>query len=841
MRDLVWRLIERRLRRSLPAMHQASTIGDLAEDYAHCRATRGRIGAWLWLLREVRSLTKAYRGARPRLMLSDDLRQAWRRVAARPGTAIACACLLALGTGLSTAMFSVVDSLLLQPAPFRDPGRLVQQGLWRNEPAVMDGWRSSGMFEAVEAATPVTFQPDDPAASPWPGALVTPGVFEMLGVSPVRGRVFDAVDGRPLSIDEVVVSESIWRSSFGGDPTLLGRRIRLDGISVVVVGIMPRSFQFPTPATLAWKPLDLASAQRGTAIVGRLTAGVTRADAEIRTTPIVRQFARLPRNYSGAPPLGPVGGSELNTFTRRALWLLLGGVALVFVVLCANVSSLLLTHLSARRREFGICAALGASRGRLVRQATFEHTLIAIAGAVAGVGMAWVLTSVVPEFFLGRTLNPIDIDLRSLLIASGLGGASVLLSGLVPAWLGTRPDPADALRGSRQAGGETRAARVFTRGVLITEIGLACSLLVGSALLVRSFVGLIEADRGLTLDGVVRVNLGGLDRAFPSISAMTLGTAAIEERVAAWPEVIAVALSREIPPSWSVSNVSVEADPATPGSEITMRSDRYRVSSAFFGMYAIPILRGRLFQAGDTEQDVIVGERLANLLWPGLDPLGRTLEIGRTGSRVIGVAGEIRLPTLDRELDRPEYYTPLGNASRTLYLNLRCRTACPDEGIIQARLAELHPAIVARPERASENAYLNQLRLPRAIAEVGGVFAVVSVLTAAGGLFSLLTYAVNRRRREFGIRAALGASPRQIGHAVVRDGLTVAGAGAAAGLLGGWFVARSLAAFHYGVTAADPVTWIAALGVIALTSLGASWRPARQAMRVDPVKLLREE
>jgi putative ABC transport system permease protein len=340
---------------------------------------------------------------------------------------------------------------------------------------------------------------------------------------------------------------------------------------------------------------------------------------------------------------------------------------------------------------------------------------------------------------------------------------------------------------------------------------------------------------------VVRVNLGGLDRAFPSLSAMTLGTAAIEERVAAWPEVVAVALSRETPPSRSASNVSVEADPATPGAEITMRSDRYRVSRAFFDMYGIPILRGRMFQSGDTEQDVIVGERLANLLWPGLDPLGRMLEVGRTGSRVIGVAGEIRLPTLDRDLDRPEYYTPLGNTSRTLFLNLRCRAACPDEGVIQTRLAELHPAIVARLERSSENAYLNQLRLPRAIAEVGGVFALVSVLTAAGGLFSLLTYAVNRRRHEFGIRTALGASPRQIGHAVVRDGLTVVGAGVAAGLLGGWFVARSLAAFHYGVTAADPVTWIAVLGVIALTSLGASWRPARQAMRVDPVKLLREE
>jgi putative ABC transport system permease protein len=852
MRSLVWRLIELRLRRVVPPAYLASTIGDLEEDYARRRATNRSIPSWLWLFREVRSLVQAYRAAtaaaraqrpgRARLMLRDDVRHAWRRVAARPLAAVLAAALLSLGIGLSTAMFSVADSLLLQPAPFRNPDRLVQQGLLQNEPAVMHGWRSTGMFEAVEAASAAMFQTGDAGGDRWAGAFVTPGLFGMLGVRPVRGRVFDAVDGRPLALDEVVLSEALWRSGFGGDRELLGRRIHLDGASVTVVGIMPAGFRFPTPATIAWRPLDLTSAQRGTAIVGRLAPGVPRAAAEGPTTVIARQLARLPRNYRGAPPLLPVGGAELSGFTRRAVWLLLAGVALVFMVLCANVSSLLLTNLSARRREFGICGALGASRGRLMRQAAAEHTLIAVSGAAAGVGLAWGLTSLVPDFFLGRTLNPIDIDLRALLAASGLGAASVLLSGLVPAWLGTRPDPADALRRSRQAGTESRPTRIFTRGLLVAEIAFACSLLVGSGLLVRSFVMLVDADRGLTLDHVVRVNLGGLDRAFPSIAAMSLGTSEIEARVSAWPEIAAVALSREIPPSWSANEVSAEGDPgAVPGSNLRVRSDRYRVNAAFFEMYGIPILRGRPFQSGDTDQDVIVGERLAALLWPGLDPVGRTLDIGPTASRVIGVAGEIRLPTLDHGRDRPEYYVPLGNASRTLYLNYRCRAACPDEGTIRDRLAEIHPAIVARLERPSENEYLNQLRLPRAIAEVGGVFAVVSVLTAAGGLFSLMTYAVARRRHEFGIRTALGASPRQIRRLVLRDGTAVVAIGIAAGLLGGWLVARSLAAFHDGITSADPVTWTAVIGLIALTSLAAAWRPARQAMRVDPVKLLREE
>ena len=226
MRDRVWRLIERRLRRSVPAVHLASVIGDLEEDYARRRASRGAARAWLWLIVEVRSLATAYRGPRARLMLLDDVRHAWRRVAVRPAAAIVCASLLALGTGLSTAMFSVVDSLLLQPAPFRDPDRLVQQGLVQTEPAVMDGWRSTGLFDAVEAARAAVFQPDEADGRGWPGALVTPGVFEMLGVRPLRGRLFDAVDGRARAMDEVLLSETIWRSAFGGDPALLGRRIR---------------------------------------------------------------------------------------------------------------------------------------------------------------------------------------------------------------------------------------------------------------------------------------------------------------------------------------------------------------------------------------------------------------------------------------------------------------------------------------------------------------------------------------------------------------------------------------------------------------------------------------
>jgi predicted permease len=837
MRDPLWRLCEWRLRGSVPAANAVSTIGDLAEDYARVRTVRGKVRAWCWLARETASLARAYRAERSsgtprrRLALAADLRYAVRRTAAAPATALLCALLLSAGIGLATAMFGVVDSLLLRPAPFAGGDRLVEQGFFRPEPAVMDAWRDSGLFEAVEAGRVASFD-DEETGRVWAGAFVTPGVFDMLGVRPLYGGVFLPDDARTGSRDVVIVSETIWRSAFGADPALVGRRLTIDGAVATVVGIMPAAFRFPEPATVAWKPFVPSPVESGPAtIFGRVKPGVPRAEVEARTAVIAKQAARLPARYRGTPPLHALGGRDPGAFIRRALWLLLGGVALVFAVLCSNVSGLLIARLFARRREFALCAALGASRARLMRQAAAEHAIIAATGTALGVALAAGLVPAVPEYFLGRTLNPIDVDRRAVAAASILGAAAVFVAGLLPAWLGTRGDPAGAIRGSTHVGTESRAARAGSRALLVAQIALACSLLVGSALLARSFSNLVHADRGLRADGIVRVDLSGLDRAFPTPDAMGLGTDAIEAAAAAWPEIGAVALSREIPPNVRAVGLA----------DSDVRADQYRVNAGFFALYGIPILRGRTFAPNDTEQEAIVGDRLAGLLWPDADPVGQRVVIGNTARRVIGVAGEIILPTVASELDRPEYYTPLGNASRTLFLNLRCRGACPDERAIRSRLAAVHPSIGARLVPSAEIEYLNHLRLPRAVAEVGGVFAIVAVLTAAGGLFSVMTLAVGRRRREFGVRVALGASPAQLRRLVLRDVLGIVMTGGAVGAAGGWVVARGLASFHYGVSADDPVSWLGVLGTIAIAALAAAWRPILQAVRVDPVTLLREE
>ena len=634
-------------------------------------------------------------------------------------------------------MFGVVDSLMLRRAPFPDADRIVDMGLVRPDPGVMAAWRETGMFEVVEAVRPATFKAPDAPSGTWTGALVTPGIFEMLGSRAIRGRLFTDADAGAGIGDVVLLSETIWVASFGKDDGIVGRRVTLDGTSLLVVGIMPASFRFPTPKTMVWRPFDPATdaSTASVRIIGRLKPGVPLTDAERRTGAIARSLSRLPANYLGTPPLQAVGRpGELDDFTRQALWLLLGGVVLVFVVLCANVGSLLLAHLSSRRREFGVCAALGASRLRLMRQATAEHALIAIAGAAAGVSLAWFLTSTVPELFLDRTLNPIDIDPRALAAAVVLGTASILLSGLLPAWLGTRGDAADAVRGSRPVDTETRAARLATRGLLVAEIALACSLLVGSSLLARSFANLINADRGVRMDGLVHVDVDGIEDAFfASREANALGTAAIRDRVVAWPEVLAVALAREIPPTWDTGSAYLGMPPpvaSRPGPTATQaelqswmkniqavgtRIDMYRVDPGFFSLFGIRIVSGRALEVTDSDFDAVIGERLANQLWPGLDPVGQTFTVGRrTGYRVVGVAGEIRLPTLDRELDRPELYLPIGTDSDTLRLSLRCRASCPDVATMQSRLQEVHPALTARIIATAENPYLLQLRLPQA-------------------------------------------------------------------------------------------------------------------------------
>ena len=807
-----------------------------------------------------------------------DLASAFRQVRRNPALSALAIATLALGIGLSTAMFTIADALLLRPLPFPDPEQLSRVCLCTERgggstvvpPAVLPAWRDSPAFTAVEAYTRGTsvieLEDDELAVT---SARVTPGLFGMLGVRPELGRLFTADEGAAGADDRVLLAEDLWRRAFGADPGLVGRRIIVDGHSLLVVGVLA-DVRFPQWDTLIWMPIDYAapgaSVASATAMpIVRWAAGMPQDDAQRLATDAARA-ADPSLEFDSVRPIPVITTITARLWTtRRALGadeeyygraapLLAGGVALVFLLLCANVSGLLLVAFTARRHQFGICSALGASRFRLLRQALLESAVLSALGALVGVGLAWSLVAAahgfLPPTLVQRSLNPVGLDARALAAASAAGLVATLAAGLLPALVATGRDPVASLR-SGGAGTETRTGRRATRVLLVTEVAMACTLLIGATLLVRSFVNIAGADRGLDARGVMTAWVDfpergedGQEREVPEPAVRLSLMNAIEQEVRAMPDVRDVILSFGEPPDgggfWAGDGWrpdSANADPLDLG-----MVEYYEVSADFFAFYGIELLAGRTFRPGDTANDLIVGERLAALLWPNSEPVGRSFQLDDHSYRVIGLAREIHYPSLDANTDNPELYKPFDPAEHTSFMmSLRCAGTCPGTTQLSERILAAGGAARLFRGGLLEEQYQQQLARPRAAAALGSAFAMIAVLVAMGGLFSVLAYAVSRRRREFGIRVALGAGKRELARLVQRDGISVATVGLLVGSAGAWAVQRVLAAFQYDVTLTDPLNWLVVAGVIFAATLLASWRPAARAGRVDPAELLRQE
>lgn len=787
---------------------------------------------------------------------SVDVRHAWRKMRSRPAMTGMAAGMLGLGIGLTTAMFTVVDSLLLRPVPFRDADQLAQISMFTERggrvavsAAVLEAWRTSSAFKAVEGVSPGTtlIEAHGRLAS-MASARVSPGLFDMLGVQPVRGRLFSAEEGRAASDDVVLLSEDVWRTMYAAAPDLVGGRITMDGESKLVVGVLPSRFRFPSWDTTVWMPIDyqtpppLLADARPIAYV-RFAAAVPRADA-LRLATDAAHGADGSTTVMRATPI-PLAGVELDQYYRRAIPLLIGGLVLVFLALCANVCGLLLAQMAARRHELGLYCALGASRGRLLRQALLESVILGLLGLTVGVATAWAFVSVarafLPEALLIRTLNPVAFDVRALFAAFAAGALATLITALLPTWIGTRLDPAALIRVTDRGGTGARATGHSTRALLITEIAFACMLLVGATLLVRSFANLARADRGLQAQGVIvaRVILPATDSAdrLPRIAAASV----LENVARGLPAVQQVALSVGRPPRGGAIHFSnVRSD--MPGAlALGTAVESYQVTRDFFSLYGIRLLRGRTFQPGEPETSTIIGERLAAMLWPGLDPIGRSFRRDHESFYVVGLVNEISLPSLDPSVDRPEFYCPLVPGGGSFWINMECGTLCPDSAVIRQRLLTATSGATVVDVGSAEEAYLEELARPRATAALAFAFASIALVAAAGGLFSVQSYAVRRRRREFGIRISFGASPAQIAGLVLREGFMVAAIGTSLGAVGAWALTRGLASLEYGVAFDDPWIWTIVCGVLALTTLLACSQPARKAAQVDPIDLVKEE
>lgn len=790
-------------------------------------------------------------------MFLAELHHAIRRLLSRPGISVTAVAMLGLAIGIATAMFAALDALVLRPVPFHAPQLLAAMymadehgALSALSPTVLDAWRDSGAFANVESAQVETALIErDGSAVTRNQAWVTPGVFEMLDrVRPLRGRLFEAGEGRAGSEDRVLLSESVWRALYNADPTIIGQRVTIDGAAVTVVGVLPVDFHFPSWDTALWRPIDFRAlpqtkANERARVYARFAAGIPRPDAlRIATASARAADPTLANREAQARPIStPVGNQD----DWRAVPLLTGSVVLVFFLLCGNVGGLLLARFAARHREFGICAALGASHGRLMREAFVECSVLGAAGIVVGLGVSWAFLSLagaaLPDAYLLRTLHPLGLDPRAFGMAATSGIIATLAAGLIPTWLTTRADAGSSLRGAEQSGTDGRIERGLLRALLIGEVAFACMLLVVATLLVRSFINLEHADRGLEARGAMTAQLSLPKEVFPDPASRQAAAQVIEDRIRQLPGVERLAWSHGVPPAGSAAFSFGEWFSDLPGAApTTMTVDRYNAGSDFFALYGIPVLRGRTFQAGDTDTEVVVGERMAHALWGNLDPIGHTLSLGIERFTVIGVVREINYPSLNAELDRPEFYQRFNNVGREPMLSVRCRAACPDTGLLRQRLLAARPGLKVLDVRRIEDVYVEQFAQPRATAALGLTFAAIALTAAGCGLFCVLNYAVGRRRREFGIRFALGASPAQVRRIILRDALVVFLSGLVIGTVAARALARGVASVQYGVTVNDPVSWTIVFTILSVATLSASWRPARDAMRVDPARLLRE-
>jgi predicted permease len=779
-----------------------------------------------------------------------DVKHAIRSIVAHRGFALTAAGMLALAIAITTTMFTIVDSLLLRPVPFNHPEQLAH--LWMgNEhggrtvvsPAVIREWRQSPAFSGVEAAMPATALIETgQSIAVRDMAVVTRGVFDLLGdVRPVRGRLFDA-SGSIGPSDQVVISETLWRTLYGGDPDLVGRTMVVNGERLLVIGILPEDFRFPSATTVVWRPTDLAGKpEERTRAYVRFASGLPREEALRLATEAAR--AADPVNASLRAKAFSL--TEKDDYFSRAVPMLAGGVGLVFLVLCANVCGLLLARVTTRRREFSMRAALGASRARLMRQAIAEIGVLGAVGVVLGAVLAWTLVSIaralLPDAILLQTPCPLSLNLRALMAASVAGVLAILFSGLLPAWLGTQHDAVESLRIVDRGGTEARPARALMRALIVVEVAFACTLLIGATLLTRTFVKLASAERGLVTSDITMLWLAFAGKASTDPAAKSAVTHAVEDELRQLPGVQRLAWSYGIPPGGGMTSFGDWVSDAMPSRPLNLVADRYVVGPDFFDLYEIPIFKGRTFAKDDPFTNVIISDEFAKLLWPSADPLGRTFRFEKESFQVVGVAREIHLPAIDQRLDHPEFYHPYKTVASTPMLSVRCIPRCPDIGVIRYRLASAHLGIEVQAARPVDREYARQLTRPRASAALAATFAGVALIAAAGGLFSVLSYAVMRRRREFGIRTALGASRRQIRKLVLGDAFVVGVMGLLLGSIFAVWLGRALGSLQYGISPADPITWIAVPVLLMVTVAVASWIPARTAARLDPLVLLRED
>ena len=803
-----------------------------------------------------------------------DLRYGLRTLRKNPGFTAVAVIALALGIGANSAIFSVVNTVLLRPLPYKDPERLAmvwednaRSGFPRDTPAAANyvDWREQNqVFEGMAALADESFNltgVGEPLRVD--GQRVSADLFSLLGVEPQLGRAFRPEEDAPGANRVVLLSHGLWQRRFGSDPKIAGRPVNLNGESYTVVGVMPQGFQFPSRNDELWVPIAFTSreaANRNThylQVVARLKLGVTLGQAQAEMSTIA---ARLQRQY-------PQQNAELGAVVvplheqvvgdiRPALLVLLGAVGFVLLVACANVANLLLARAAARQKEIALRVALGASRLRLVRQFLTESVLLAVLGGGVGLLLSlWgvgLLKSFIPEDI--SQVKAVSVDARVLgftLLVSLLTG---LIFGLAPAAQASSFDLNETLKeGGRDTSSAGRGKRIRA-ALVVAEVAVSLVLLIGAGLLINSFLRLRHVDPGFRTDNLLTMSVVLPEQKYPDQARRSAFYDEMIRRVEALPGVRAAAVTNWIPlvSQGDSVGVSVEGrpDPA-PGQRRPVVVTRV-VSPHYFRAMGIQLLRGRDFDERQDRVDspavVVINETMARYFWPGEDPLGKRVTPGRPDSpedwcQVVGVVKDVRQFQLNAD-PKPQMYLLYAQAEFFAPRHLVVSTAVEPLGLASAvrkTVWEIDKDQPVSDVSTMEEVLSESIARQRFSMLLLAVFAGVALLLAAVGLYGVMSYSVAQRTREIGLRMALGAQERDVLRMVVGQGLKLVLAGVLIGLAAAFALTRLMSSLLFGVSATDPATLVTISLLLVGVAVLASYVPARRATKVDPLIALRYE
>jgi putative ABC transport system permease protein len=785
--------------------------------------------------------------------LLKEIRYALRTLSNKPGFALACILTLGLGVGATTALFTVLYSVVLRPLPLKDPQRLMMVSTLENgQPRPLsdanftDFRASSKSFEHLEGywGSRVTLTgTNDPEVITI--ASTTTGLLPLLGMHTALGRDFNPDEQNPEHARVAILSDALWRRKFGADRKILGAAIVLDGTSYTVLGALPPGAGYPQAAEL-WIPLTLSTGRFANriAVIGRLRDGVSVNQARVEAETIGQQLRQYPENKGRMATAVPLTDVIVGP-AKDTIWVMFGAVLVILFIACANVANLQLVRAAERTREIAVRMALGADRSRILRHLFTESVLLAIGGAALGLAFAaWGVDGLLAMKPRGiPRLTEVRVEGLVLVFALLVAAVSAIVFGLWPAWRASKLDLNDTLKQGGRANSSSRATSRLRSGLGVVQIALALILCIGASLLLRSLAKVLSTDLGFRTGHVLSAQFTLPSARYPDEARVTQFHQQLQARLENLPGVISVSEAQCAPLEagcyWSTSFAIQGQPPPLEGRPIM---NHYYVMPKYFSTLGIPLLQGRDFTERELNAPlVIISKRFAREYFAGQDPVGRRIELGMSKIyyEIIGVADDVRTGSIeDSGLPQAYFPAPYPNSSYVI------RAQGDATQLIRAVREQIHSMdselAVRRIQPIEENvreavaARRFQTWLLTAFASVAAILAVI-------GIYSVLAYSATQRTQEIGVRLALGAQPSAVIGLFVRQAAALAGTGLAAGTIAALLASRVLAGLLFGITASDPMTYIAVILLFLLVAVAASWIPAWRASRTDPMMALRQD